>query len=89
MAWVVDELSPNYQPASRARFSCEGCSGDVVPEKDLIGCWPLWTQVERGAREGGGDATGQDRGEERPGQAGEGREGQGRRGTGKEGGLAM
>lgn len=42
--WVQDELGPNYLPQERARFSCVNCSGDVVPEKDLIGCWPLWTQ---------------------------------------------
>ena len=29
--------------ASAAR-SCVGCSGDVVPEFDLGGCWPLWPQ---------------------------------------------
>ena len=27
-----------------ARYSCVNCSGDVVPEKDLVGCWPLWPQ---------------------------------------------
>jgi len=27
-----------------ARSSCVGCSGDVVPEFDLGGCWPLWAQ---------------------------------------------
>lgn len=27
-----------------ARDSCVGCSGDVVPEFDLRGCWPLWAQ---------------------------------------------
>ena len=34
-----------YLAHERARFSCVECSGDVVPEKDLLGCWPLWTQV--------------------------------------------
>ena len=33
-----------YIPHERARYSCEKCSGDVVPEKDLLGCWPLWSQ---------------------------------------------
>ena len=33
-----------YLAHERARFSCVECSGDVVPEKDLLGCWPLWTQ---------------------------------------------
>jgi hypothetical protein len=42
--WVVDELGGWYLAHERARYSCERCSGDVVPEKDLIGCWPLWTQ---------------------------------------------
>jgi hypothetical protein len=27
-----------------AKSSCVGCSGDVVPEFDLGGCWPLWHQ---------------------------------------------
>ena len=27
-----------------ARDSCVRCSGDVVPEFDLLGCWPLWGQ---------------------------------------------
>jgi hypothetical protein len=40
----VDERATLYQPHERARFSCQNCSGDVVPAKDLIGCWPLWTQ---------------------------------------------
>jgi len=40
----VDERVPLYRPHERARFSCANCSGDVVPAKDLIGCWPLWTQ---------------------------------------------
>lgn len=43
--WVVDERAAYYQPHTRARFSCAGCAGDVVPEKDLIGCWPLWMQA--------------------------------------------
>lgn len=43
-AWRVDEFAPWYKPHERARYSCEGCSGDVVPEFDLIGCWPLWAQ---------------------------------------------
>jgi len=42
--WRVDETSVWYMPHERARYSCENCSGDVVPEKDLIGCWPLWPQ---------------------------------------------
>lgn len=42
--WKVDERQGWYLPHERARYSCEKCSGDVVPEKDLIGCWPLWTQ---------------------------------------------
>ena len=42
--WVVDEHHNWYLPHERARFSCERCSGDVVPEKDLLGCWPLWPQ---------------------------------------------
>ncbi len=42
--WRVDELGGWYLPHERARFSCSNCSGDVVPEKDLIGCWPLWAQ---------------------------------------------
>ncbi|KAL1495357.1 hypothetical protein AB1Y20_016726 [Prymnesium parvum] len=42
--WHINELVPSYQAYARARFSCAGCSGDVVPEKDLIGCWPLWNQ---------------------------------------------
>ena len=42
--WRVDETAGYYRPHERARFSCEGCAGDVVPEFDLIGCWPLWTQ---------------------------------------------
>ena len=33
-----------YKPHERARYSCANCSGDVVPEKDLVGCWPLWAQ---------------------------------------------
>ena len=40
----VDEFAPIYLPHERARFSCVNCSGDVVPAKDLIGCWPLWPQ---------------------------------------------
>jgi len=43
-AWVVDELASWYKPFERARMSCVNCSGDVVPEFDLIGCWPLWAQ---------------------------------------------
>ena len=27
-----------------ARLSCKDCVGDVVPEFDLGGCWPLWPQ---------------------------------------------
>ena len=42
--WVVDEHNNWYLPHERARFSCKRCSGDVVPEKDLLGCWPLWPQ---------------------------------------------
>jgi len=42
--WVVDEYAGWYKPHERARYSCAGCSGDVVPEKDLVGCWPLWPQ---------------------------------------------
>ena len=42
--WVVDEHAGWYKPHERARFSCVNCSGDVVPEFDLIGCWPLWPQ---------------------------------------------
>ncbi len=42
--WVVDELASWYKPHERARLSCVNCSGDVVPEFDLVGCWPLWTQ---------------------------------------------
>ena len=42
--WVVDEHAPWYRPHERARLSCVNCSGDVVPEFDLAGCWPLWTQ---------------------------------------------
>ena len=42
--WVVDEYASWYKPHERARFSCVNCSGDVVPEKDLVGCWPLWGQ---------------------------------------------
>jgi hypothetical protein len=42
--WVVDEFAGWYQAHERARYSCVKCSGDVVPEKDLIGCWPLWSQ---------------------------------------------
>ena len=30
--------------ARSALASCVGCSGDVVPEFDLGGCWPLWEQ---------------------------------------------
>ena len=44
MPWWVDEHNNWYLPHERARFSCKRCSGDVVPEKDLLGCWPLWTQ---------------------------------------------
>ena len=42
--WVVDEFAPWYKPHERARYSCANCSGDVVPEFDLVGCWPLWPQ---------------------------------------------
>lgn len=42
--WKVNELTRVYNARERARFSCVGCSGDVVPEFDLGGCWPLWTQ---------------------------------------------
>ena len=42
--WSVNEREPWYLAHERARFSCVECSGDVVPEKDLLGCWPLWTQ---------------------------------------------
>merc|ERR1719409_2126260 len=42
--WVVDERAAWYKPHERARFSCANCSGDVVPEFDLVGCWPLWPQ---------------------------------------------
>lgn len=42
--WVVDEFQPWYKPHERARYSCANCSGDVVPEFDLVGCWPLWSQ---------------------------------------------
>ncbi|EOD10292.1 hypothetical protein EMIHUDRAFT_465297 [Emiliania huxleyi CCMP1516] len=42
--WVVDEHASWYKPHERARYSCVNCSGDVVPEKDLVGCWPLWPQ---------------------------------------------
>ncbi|KAL1522896.1 hypothetical protein AB1Y20_017861 [Prymnesium parvum] len=42
--WKVDEFSWWYRPHERARFSCANCSGDVVPEFDLVGCWPLWPQ---------------------------------------------
>ena len=42
--WVVDELASWYKPHERARLSCVNCSGDVVPEFDLVGCWPLWAQ---------------------------------------------
>ncbi len=42
--WRVNERDPWYLAHERARFSCVECSGDVVPEKDLLGCWPLWTQ---------------------------------------------
>ena len=42
--WTVDETSGNYLAHERARYSCVNCSGDVVPEKDLVGCWPLWPQ---------------------------------------------
>ena len=42
--WVVDERASWYKPHERARFSCVNCSGDVVPEFDFGGCWPLWTQ---------------------------------------------
>ena len=42
--WVVDEFQSWYKPHERARFSCANCSGDVVPEFDLVGCWPLWPQ---------------------------------------------
>jgi len=42
--WAVDEFNGWYLAHERARYSCERCSGDVVPEKDLLGCWPLWTQ---------------------------------------------
>lgn len=42
--WVVDERASWYKPHERARYSCANCSGDVVPEKDLVGCWPLWPQ---------------------------------------------
>lgn len=30
--------------SATASTSCVGCSGDVVPEFDLGGCWPLWAQ---------------------------------------------
>ena len=41
--------SPRALAASRAASqtagaSCVGCSGDVVPEFDMGGCWPLWGQ---------------------------------------------
>jgi len=42
--WTVDERASWYKPHERARYSCSNCSGDVVPEKDLVGCWPLWPQ---------------------------------------------
>lgn len=42
--WVVDEFAPWYRPNERARYSCANCTGDVVPEFDLGGCWPLWPQ---------------------------------------------
>jgi hypothetical protein len=42
--WKVDETEDRYNAAARARYSCVNCSGDVVPEKDLSGCWPLWPQ---------------------------------------------
>ena len=42
--WRVDETHPNYLAHERARYSCANCSGDVVPEFDLVGCWPLWPQ---------------------------------------------
>lgn len=42
--WKADETQSSYVAHERARYSCVGCSGDVVPEKDLLGCWPLWTQ---------------------------------------------
>ena len=42
--WKVNELDAWYMAHERARYSCVECSGDVVPEKDLLGCWPLWTQ---------------------------------------------
>ena len=44
MPWKVDELAGWYKPHERARYSCVNCSGDVVPEFDLVGCWPLWPQ---------------------------------------------
>jgi len=34
----------NWRVDERARFSCIACSGDVVPEFDFGGCWPLWPQ---------------------------------------------
>ena len=42
--WDVDEFASWYKPHERARLSCANCSGDVVPEFDLVGCWPLWAQ---------------------------------------------
>ena len=47
MQVLITAPSPahRYLAHERARFSCVECSGDVVPEKDLLGCWPLWTQV--------------------------------------------
>ena len=42
--WRANERVGYYNAHERARYSCAGCSGDVVPEKDLMGCWPLWTQ---------------------------------------------
>ena len=43
--WRVNEVDDYwYVPHERARYSCANCSGDVVPEKDLVGCWPLWPQ---------------------------------------------
>ena len=44
--WVVDERAVWYKPHERARLSCVNCSGDVVPEFDLVGCWPYATTCQ-------------------------------------------
>ena len=42
--WRANEFETWYHPYARARLSCVNCSGDVVPEFDIKGCWPLWAQ---------------------------------------------